>query len=225
MCASVSLAHVWVDLDWMEDGEHISPGQSLPEDDTASRPKQVYHIPELFFLLPLLCFLVHWRRVCSITVELVLTTCARILLLRAFSCSGTYFAIFARSWKHGRINSPTSGIPQLWLLKSIDEYPPCSSAVSAMCDLHCFLASQWGHTQALTLLAALLTYPFLAALPSLCHFCIPLVLLRVSLVLLAHGLLLRETPKVWLQLLETRDGRTEEMWYVGCACVCVRWEV
>lgn len=111
MCASVSLAHVWVDLDWMEGGEHISPGQSLPEDDTASRPKQVYGIPELFLLLPLLCFLAHWRRVCSITVELVFTTCAWILLLRAFSCSGTYFAIFAISWKHGRINSPTSGFP------------------------------------------------------------------------------------------------------------------
>ena len=103
----------------------ISPGGSLPDNDTANRPHQVY-LPKLFLVLPLLYFLVHWRLVCSIAVELVLTTCAWIILLKAFSCSRTHSASFAMCSKHGRMNSPTSGTSQLRLLKSVDEHsaPP-----------------------------------------------------------------------------------------------------
>ena len=120
MWTSVSLAHMWVGLaEWKM--MSISPGGSLPDNDTASRSHQVY-LPKLFFVLPLLYFLVHWRLVYSIAVELVLTACAWIILLKAFSCSRAHSAIFAICWKHGRINSSTSGTPQLWLLKSIDEY-------------------------------------------------------------------------------------------------------
>lgn len=36
MWTSVPLAHMWVDLNWMEGCGHISPGQSLPGDDRAS---------------------------------------------------------------------------------------------------------------------------------------------------------------------------------------------
>ena len=114
------LAHMWVGLAEQK-MMSISPGGSLPDNDTASRPHQVY-LPKLFLVLPLLYFLVHWRLVCSIAVELVLTTCAWIILLKAFSCSRTHSAIFAICWKHGRINSSTSGTSQLQLLKSKDEY-------------------------------------------------------------------------------------------------------